>query len=174
MQTPITKARFWKKRFDTKTPYFYFFIPFSDDQNLYIYIYIYIFFFNKNCRLNLFYPIMLLLFVWMLFSLFPQNRRICMIASSTYELVLKCPECVNLHRDFNKYPFWDRPYLMCTSTICLAFQIIVLRILRRWFQVTSNIPSQGHRHCNSTNNRRPEERFFSWSCQNSLLINHCS
>ena len=45
MQTPITKARFWKKRFDTKTPYFYFFIPFSDDQNLYIYIYIYIYIF---------------------------------------------------------------------------------------------------------------------------------
>ena len=29
-----------------------------------------------------------------------------MIASSTYELVLKCPECVNLHREFYKYPFW--------------------------------------------------------------------
>ena len=48
MQTPITKARFWKKRFDTKTPYFYFFIPFSDDQNLYIYIYIYIYFFFQQ------------------------------------------------------------------------------------------------------------------------------
>ena len=33
-----------------------------------------------------------------------------MIASSTYELVLKCPECVNLHREFYKDPFWDRPY----------------------------------------------------------------
>ena len=150
-------------------PKLYTLIYLSLSSTIKTYIYI---FFNKNCRLNLFYPIMLLLlFVWMLFSLFPQNRRICMIASSTYELVLKCPECVNLHREFNKYPFWDRPYLMCTSTICLAFQIIVLRILRRWFQVTSNIPSQGHRHCNSTNNRRPEERFFSWSCQNSLLIN---
>lgn len=49
-------------------------------------------------------------------------------------------------------------------------RLLFLRILRRWFQVTSNIPSQGHRHSNSTNNRRPEERFFSWSCQNSLLI----
>ena len=39
MQTPITQARFWEKRFDTKTPYFYLFIPFFDDQNLYIYIY---------------------------------------------------------------------------------------------------------------------------------------
>ena len=120
MQTPITKARFWKKRFDTKTPYFYLFIPVFDDQNFHIYT----FFFNKYFRLNLFYPLMLLLlFVWMLFSLFPQNRRIYMIASSIYELVLKCPECVNLHREFYKYPFWDRPYLMCTSTICLAFQI---------------------------------------------------
>ena len=39
MQTPITQARFWEKRFDTKTPYFYLFIPFFDDQNLYIYIF---------------------------------------------------------------------------------------------------------------------------------------
>ena len=39
-----------------------------------------------------------------------------MIASSTYEMVLKCPECVNLLLEFHKDPFWERPYLMCTST----------------------------------------------------------
>ena len=39
MQTPITQVRFWKKRFDTKTPYLYLFIPFFDDQNLYMYIF---------------------------------------------------------------------------------------------------------------------------------------
>ena len=50
-------------------------------------------------------------------------RATCMIASSTYELVLKRPGCVNLHAEVPKDPFWDRPYLMCTSTICLAFQI---------------------------------------------------
>ena len=48
MQTPITQARFWKKRFDTKTPYFYFFIPFSDDQNIYIYIFFFFFFFQQK------------------------------------------------------------------------------------------------------------------------------
>ena len=42
-----------------------------------------------------------------------------MVASSTYELALKCPECVNLHTDFHRDLFWNRPYLMCTSTICL-------------------------------------------------------
>ena len=46
-----------------------------------------------------------------------------MIASSTYELALKRPGCVNLPAELPKDPFWDRPYLMCTSTICLAFQI---------------------------------------------------
>ena len=129
------KHDFGKKRFDTKTPYFYLFIPFFDDQNFHIYT----FFFNKNFRLNLFYPLMLLLlFVWMLFSLFPQKRRICIIASSTDELVLKCPECVNLHREFYKDPFWDRAYIMCTSTTCYLtsttscakkrFQIIFLTL----------------------------------------------
>ena len=47
-----------------------------------------------------------------------------MIASSTYELALKCPECVNLHTEFHRDLFWDRLYLMCASTICLASQII--------------------------------------------------
>ena len=37
-------------------------------------------------------------------------RATCMIASSTYELALKCPECVNLHTEFLKDPFWNRPY----------------------------------------------------------------
>ena len=27
--------------------------------------------------------------------------------------------------EFHKDPFWNRPYLTCLSTICLAFQIIV-------------------------------------------------
>ena len=40
-----------------------------------------------------------------------------MIASSTNELALKRPGCVNLHAELRKDPFWDRPYLMCTSTI---------------------------------------------------------
>ena len=40
-----------------------------------------------------------------------------MIPSSTYELVLNCPECVNLHTEFYKDPFWDRPYLMCTNDL---------------------------------------------------------
>ena len=47
-----------------------------------------------------------------------------MITSSTYKLALECPECENLHTEFHKDPFWDRPYLMCTSTIYLASQII--------------------------------------------------
>ena len=47
-----------------------------------------------------------------------------MIANSTYELALKYPECVNLHTEFHGDLFWDRPYLMCTSTICLESQII--------------------------------------------------
>ena len=47
-----------------------------------------------------------------------------MIASSTYELALKCPECVNLHTKFHRDLFGDQPYLMCASTICLASQII--------------------------------------------------
>ena len=50
-------------------------------------------------------------------------RATCMIASGTYELALKRPGCVNLHEELPRDPFWDRPYLMCTSTICLAFQI---------------------------------------------------
>ena len=36
-------------------------------------------------------------------------------------------------------------------------RLLLLRILRRWFQIISIMPSQGHRQCSSTNNRRPEE-----------------
>ena len=46
-----------------------------------------------------------------------------MIASSAYELALKCLGCEYLHTEFHKDPLWDPLYLMCTSTICLAFQI---------------------------------------------------
>lgn len=46
-----------------------------------------------------------------------------MIASSIYELPLKCPECVNLHIEPHKdlSPGWH--YLMFTKTICRDFQI---------------------------------------------------
>ena len=29
-----------------------------------------------------------------------------------------------LHTEFHRVLFWDRPYLMCTSTICLSSQFI--------------------------------------------------
>ena len=43
-----------------------------------------------------------------------------MIASSIYELALKCLECVNLHTESHKDPSWGRHYLRTVPTIVIA------------------------------------------------------
>lgn len=90
-----------------------------------------------------------------------------MIASSTYKLALKYPECENLHTEFHKDPFWDGPYLMCTSTIYVSDYCSLESY--RLLQIVSIISSEGHRQGNSTNDQRPEESW--WCCKNSSLIN---
>ena len=80
-----------------------------------------------------------------------------MIASSTYKLALKCPECENLHTEFHKNPFWDGPYLNVYINNLLDVSDYCSLESYRLLQIVSIISSQGHRQGNSTNNQRPEE-----------------
>ena len=56
-----------------------------------------------------------------------------MIASSIYELDLKCLECVNLHTEFHKDPSWGRHYFNAQQIVDVNIsfsRLVLLRILR--------------------------------------------
>ena len=83
-----------------------------------------------------------------------------MIASSMYELALKYPGCVKLHMDIHKDPFWDRPYLMCTSMI---YHVDDFKLHLSF--LINDIDSAAQQITGDLRNVAP------WCCQDSLLIN---